>query len=141
MQQMDQIKRQLEDHSPLYPVLVDQVAEFLEPCLDYVVSHCNHKKAFCPCGNTFLFRDLAGGKRVWLEKFCPHCGEPNKHNSLDYYSPVGSWKSVLSHNFQSRPGKHFLCPRCAAFIDFYGYKYCTQCRHKLKWRAQLCILS
>ena len=137
---MDQIKQQLEDHSPLYSVLIDLVAEFLEPCLDYDVSNCNHKKAFCSCGNTFQFRSLARGERIWLEKFCPYCGEPNKHNSLDYYFSQGDWSNGQSQ-FQSRPGKHFICPRCAAFIDFYGYKYCTQCRHKLKWRAQLCILS
>ena len=136
MKQMDQLKRHLEDHSPLYSVLIDQVVDFLEPCLDYDDFNCNHKIAFCSCGNTFQFRDHSRGKRIWLEKFCPWCGEPNKHNSLDRQC-----ESNGLAQFQSRPGKYFVCPQCAAFIDFVGYKYCPQCRHKLKLRARLCIIS
>ena len=71
---MDQIKQQLVDHSPLYSVLVDVITEYLEPCIDYDVPKCNHKIAFCVCGNTFDFRYPlypyhAREKRILLENF------------------------------------------------------------------------
>ncbi len=136
VKQMNQLKRHLEDHSPLYSVLIDQVVDFLEPCVDYDVFNCTHKNAFCSCGNIFQSRGHAGGGRVWLEKFCPWCGAPNKHNP-----PGRQSGSTRLPQFQSRPGKYFFCPQCAAFVNCVEYKYCPQCRHKLKWRARLCSIS
>ena len=155
---MDQIKQQLVDHSPLYSVLVDVITEYLEPCLDYDVPNCNHKIAFCTCGNTFEFRhplypDHAREKRILLEKFCPFCGAPNKHNSPD--SPKWlhqGWRmkpSTLEMSFlprrqkkgQSQTKKYLSCPRCETLAESYDHKYCTKCQYKLEWSAWPCIFS
>ena len=148
---MDKIKQQLQAYSPLYSVLTDRVIEFLEPCLDYDVPKCNHKIAFCTCGNSFQFRhplypSNAREKRILLEKFCPYCGEPNRHNSPD--SPKWlhqgwrmkrepSWTAEKRSQKNQMPTKKYLnCPYCEAVAESYDHKYCTQCPHKLKWRSR-----
>ncbi len=159
---MDQIKRALVDNSPLYPVLADVVTAYLEPCLDYDVLKCNHKVAFCVCGNTFEFRRPlypahARGKRVLVEKFCPHCGEPNPHKSPDdpKWLQRGWWmaqekrkalKAWTSWNggIRVKPprGKKYLkCPRCETRADSYDHIYCTACQHKLEWAARPCFTN
>ena len=151
---MDQIKRALVDNSPLYPVLADVVTAYLEPCLDYDVLKCNHKVAFCVCGNTFEFRRPlypahARGKRVLVEKFCPHCGEPNPHKSPDdpKWLQRGWWmaqekrkalKAWTSWNGgirvePPRGKEHLKCPRCETRAESYDHIYCTACQHKLEW--------
>ena len=151
---MDQIKRQLGENSPLYSVLVDVITEYLEPCLDYDVPKCTHKIAFCSCGNTFAFRyplypDHARKKRILLEKFCPYCGEPNKHNSPDSpkwlhqgWRMTPSWSDVKRQpQYQSYPKKYLSCPRCEILAESYEHKYCTTCQHKLEWKAWPYIFS
>ena len=161
-QQMEQIKQQLEEYSPLYSILVDLVTGFLEPCLDYDVPKCNHKIAHCVCGNIFEFRHPlypahARGKRVLVEKFCPYCGAPNKHNSPD--SPnwlQQGWRilpSTLEIPFLSRQlssnkslsqhtkKKYLNCSWCATRAESYDHKYCTKCQHKLTWSAWPCTFQ
>ena len=154
-------KQQLENVIPLYSVLSKLVVEFLEPCLDYDVPKCNHKIAHCVCGNNFEFRYplypyhalRPKGRRVLLEKFCPYCGAPNKHNSPD--SPKWlhqGWRmkpSTLEMSFlsrrqkkvQSQTNKYLSCPRCETLAESYDHKYCTKCQYKLEWSAWPCIFS
>jgi len=152
-------KQQLKKNIPLYPVLSDLVVEFLEPCLDYSVPKCNHKIAFCICGNTFEFRHPlypyhAKDKRILLEKFCSYCGEPNKHKSPDSpkwlhqewrKKPSTSEMSFLSRcqktQGQIQTKKYLNCRRCATLAESYDHKYCTLCQHKLEWSAWPCDVS
>ncbi len=150
-------KQQLKEIIPLYSVLSGLVVEFLEPCLDYDVPKCNHKIAFCTCGNTFEFRHPlypyhAKEKRILLEKFCAYCGEPNKHKSPD--SPKWlhqGWRikpSFLEMSFLSKKKKgriqtkkYLNCSRCETLAESYDHTYCTLCRHKLEWSAWPCGFS
>ncbi len=155
---MSLTKRQLENIIPLYSVLSKLVVEFLEPCLDYDVPKCNHKIAWCTCGNTFKFRRplypyQAREKRILLEKFCPFCGEANKHNSPDSpkwlhqgwrmkpsllkITKVLKWKQKI----QIKTKPYLNCPHCDTLAESDDHQYCTKCQHKLEWSAWPCGFS
>lgn len=127
-----QTKQQLKESIPLYSDLASLVIEFLEPCIDYAASKCNHKIAFCRCGNTFDFRPRQALRRPFisfsterflLEKFCPFCAAPNKHYT----------KEDVQLSFQFQVGKKNLvkCPHCHKFAESYDHNYCTACSVKL----------
>jgi hypothetical protein len=154
-------KQQLENVIPLYSVLSKLVVEFLEPCLDYDVPKCNHKIAHCVCGNNFEFRYplypyhalRPKGRRVLLEKFCPFCGEPNKHKSPDSPKCLNQgWRmkpsllkitKVLEWNqkIQIQTKKYLNCSNCDTLAESYDHKYCTKCQNKLEWSAWPCGIS
>ena len=155
---MSLTKQQLENVIPLYSVLSKLVVEFLEPCLDYDVAKCNHKIAWCTCGNTFEFRRplypyQARKKRILLEKFCPFCGAPNKHNSPDNPKWLHQgWRikpSLLKitkvleskQKIQIQTKKYLNCPHCDTLAESYDHKYCTKCQYKLEWSAWPCGFS
>ena len=144
-------KQQLENVIPLYSVLSKLVVEFLEPCLDYDVPKCNHKIAWCTCGNTFEFRRplypyQARKKRILLEKFCPFCGAPNKHNSPDNpkwlhqgwrmkwdHCSVDKHLKRTKHSVAARRKiKYLICPQCDTLAESYDHKYCSKCQYKLE---------
>jgi len=143
-------KHQLKETIPLYSVLADLIIEFLDPCLDYDVPHCNHKIAFCICGHTFEFRyplypSSAREKRILIEKFCPYCGKPNKHKSPDNpkwlhhgWRMNPSWSAEERQpQFQNQTKKYIKCNKCATLAESYTYKYCTKCPHQLMWSASI----
>jgi hypothetical protein len=118
---MTTTKSQLKQIIPLYSDLADLLLEFLEPCLDYSVSTCPHKNAFCQCGNVFEFRTTMLFKKiVLLEKFCPFCGTENPHTSRIQENAL-----VLK-----RSKKHLRCPRCFIHAESYDHKFCSTCQHK-----------
>ena len=153
---MKTTKSQLKKIIPLYSDLTDLLLEFLEPCLDYDVPKCTHKIAHCVCGNNFDFRYPlypyhAREKRILLEKFCPFCGEPNKHNSPD--SPKWlhqGWRmkpsllempAMLTNPIQIQTKKYLNCSQCDTLAESYDHKYCTKCQHKLEWSEWPCGFS
>ena len=115
---MTPTKSQLKKIIPLFSDLSDLLLEFLEPCLDYSVSTCTHKNAFCQCGNIFKFNR---SERILLEKFCPFCGTANPHKS----------KIREDLLFLVRSKKYLGCPRCSKHAESYDHKFCSACQHKL----------
>ena len=111
-------KPNLKKLIPLYPVLVNLVLEFLEPCIDYTTSECTHVRALCPsCDNVFEFRSsLFGPERILLENFCPMCGVPNPHQT-------GS----SSFPFMVKIKRNLKCPGCLKCASSYEHKFCTAC--------------
>ena len=159
-QKMSVTKQQLENAIPLYCVLSKLVVEFLEPCLDYEVPKCNHKIAFCTCGNTFEFRhplypSHARKKRILLEKFCPFCGEPNKHNSPDNPKWLQQgWRTKppileITKTFEQKhkiqiqiqTKKYLNCEHCDILAESSDHTYCSKCHHQLEWSAWPCGFS
>ena len=122
---MTPTKSQLKKIIPLFSDLSDLLLEFLEPCLDYSVSTCTHKNAFCQCGNIFRFKphftNTSGSRKSLAEKFCPFCGTANPHKS----------KIREDLLFLVRSKKYLGCPRCSKHAESYDHKFCSACQHKL----------
>ncbi len=145
---MKKTRKEIAEAIPLYPVLSSLVIDYLEPCLDYSVPRCEHKIAFCLCGNSFMFRSPlyplhARTKRVLMEKFCPICGSPNFHESPD--SPKWlrhGWRMdarVLpcSENPRRRLTKKYLsCSKCRLLAEASDHTYCMLCQARLRWTAK-----
>ena len=117
---MASTQQQLKQIIPLYSDLFNLLLEFLEPCLDYSVSTCVHKNAFCPCGNVFEFHSFHSEKFL-LERFCPFCRTSKPHQSI----------IRLNNRVLVRAKKHLGCPRCSKQAESYDHKFCSDCQHKL----------
>ena len=136
---MTSTQDQLKQIIPLYSDLADLLLEFLEPCLDYSVSTCTHKNAFCHCGNIYLTQiwfdllDIPHSEKFLLEKFCPFCGTANPHKSKI---------RVTRFRYLVRAKKYLGCPRCLKQSESYDHKFCSSCQHKLtmqeggRWRMK-----
>ena len=133
-------KLQLKQSIPLYSDLADLLIEYLEPCMDYASSKCQHGSPQCKCGHHYHFHevfwnDMNGWEKILLENFCPFCGSPNTHKTP---KPKGDENSGIYPVFLTR-STHLNCPNCYKNAESYDHRFCSACQTPLKTSVSISL--